>query len=93
MYDVEFPDEKVKEYAANVIAENILSQVDSEGFTLTLFNRILEFNKYETAIYNKDLYYRIRSGTRRMRKTTCGWKFLVLWKDGLETYITLKDMN
>ena len=32
IYDVEFPDGVVKQYAANVIAENILSQVDSEGF-------------------------------------------------------------
>ena len=28
LYDVEFPDGQVKEYAANVIAENLLSQVD-----------------------------------------------------------------
>jgi hypothetical protein len=28
MYDVEFPDGQVKEYAANVIAENMLSQID-----------------------------------------------------------------
>ena len=28
-----------------------------------------------------------------MRKTTCGWKLLVLWKDGSETWIPLKDMK
>ena len=26
-----------------------------------------------------------------MRKTTCGWKFLVLWKDGYETWVPLRD--
>ena len=30
VYDVEFPDGQVKEYAANVIAENMLTQVDDE---------------------------------------------------------------
>ena len=27
-----------------------------------------------------------------MRKTTCGWKFLVLWKDGSETWVSLNSM-
>ena len=31
IYDVEFPDGQVKEYAANIIAENMLTQVDSDG--------------------------------------------------------------
>ena len=36
LYDVEFPDGQVREYAANVIAENMLTQVDSDRFTLTI---------------------------------------------------------
>ena len=28
-----------------------------------------------------------------MRKSTCGYKFLILWKDGTETWIALKDMK
>ena len=28
-----------------------------------------------------------------MWKTTCGWKFLILWKEGTETWIALKDMK
>eukprot|EP00957_Ditylum_brightwellii_P188016 14314015-Ditylum_brightwellii.AAC.1 len=30
IYDVEFPDRQVHEYAANIIAENMLTQVDSD---------------------------------------------------------------
>ena len=33
IYDMEFPDGQVKEYAANIIAENMLTQVDSDGMT------------------------------------------------------------
>ena len=36
LYDVEFPDGQDREYAANVIAENMLTQVDSDSFTLTI---------------------------------------------------------
>ena len=34
VYDVKFPDGEVKEYLANIIAENLFSQADNEGFTL-----------------------------------------------------------
>ena len=50
VYDVEFPDGEVKEYSANIIAENLLSQVDDEGFTLTVFDSILEHTKDDNAI-------------------------------------------
>ena len=93
VYDVEFPDGEVKEYAANTIAENILCQVDSEGFTLSELDSILEYTKDESALEIKDLYFLTRSRTRRMRKTTCGWKLLVLWKDGSKTWLPLKDLK
>ena len=32
VYDIEFPDSDVKKYSANIIAENLLAQVDPEGF-------------------------------------------------------------
>jgi hypothetical protein len=35
VYNVEFPDGHIDEYAANIIAENIYSQVDSEGITFS----------------------------------------------------------
>ena len=38
IYDVEFPDGEVKEYDANTTAENILSTVDDEGYTVTEFD-------------------------------------------------------
>ena len=93
VYDVEFPDGEVKEYSANVIAENLLSQVDEEGFTMTVFDSILDYNKDDNAITKKDLYFRMRSGMEQMRKTTCGWKFLVLWNDDTETWVALKEMK
>ena len=41
IYEVEFPDGQVKDYAANVIAESMLTQDDSDGFTLTMMDSII----------------------------------------------------
>lgn len=94
IYDVEFSDGQVKEYAANIIAENMLTQVDSDGFSLTMMDGIIDYKRDDdVAISKKDMYIVTRRGTRRMRKTTQGWKLLVKWADGSETWIPLKDMK
>ena len=36
------------------------------------------------------MYITTKSGQRRMRQSTLGWKFLTLWKDGSESWIPLK---
>ena len=60
---------------------------------MTVFDSILDYNKDDNAITKKDLYFRMRSGMEQMRKTTCGWKFLVLWNDDTETWVALKEMK
>ena len=42
IYDVEFPDGEVKEYAANIIAENMLTQLDSAGMCTKLIEAIVD---------------------------------------------------
>ena len=42
IYDVEFHDGQVKEYAANIIGENVLTQVDSDGMSTTLMEAIVD---------------------------------------------------
>ena len=41
-YNVEFSDGQVKEYGTNIIAENMLTQVDSDGYSLSLMDSIIE---------------------------------------------------
>ena len=61
IYEVEFDDGIVKEYAANVIAENMLSQVDSDRVTIQLLESIVDYkrdklvtmSKADKYIYNK----------------------------------------
>ena len=42
VYDVKFPDSAIKKYAANVIAENILSQVNSNGYHTQELEQIVQ---------------------------------------------------
>ncbi len=92
-YDVEFPDGEVREYAANVIAENMYAQVDADGHTHTMLDSILDYSKDGNAVEMDDMYVTTKSGNRRMRQTTNGWKLLVQWKDGSEQWIPLKLMK
>ena len=41
-YEVEFSNGQVKEYGANIIAENMLTQVDSDGYSLSLMDSIID---------------------------------------------------
>ena len=54
---MEFIDGQVKEYGANIIAENMLSQVDSNGYSLMMMEGIADSRKDEPmAIILEDKY-------------------------------------
>jgi hypothetical protein len=94
VYEAEFPDGEIKEYSANVIAENMLTQVDSEGFSLTMIEGIVDYRKDEaTAVSKADMYVVTQRGQKKLRKSTAGWKLLVRWKDQTESWIHLKDLK
>ena len=42
IYEVEFEDGHVKYYRAKTITENMLTQVDSGGFTLTMMEGLID---------------------------------------------------
>jgi hypothetical protein len=54
VYEVEFPDGQMKEYAANTIAENMLTQVDSDGgYSTTLMQGIIDYREDDAAAVPK----------------------------------------
>ena len=94
VYEVEFPDGELQEYAANILAENMLSQVDDEGHNILLMRDIIDYKKDEAiAVPMEDKYLLTRSGQRRLRKTTQGWSFHVSWKDGTESWVKLAELK
>eukprot|EP00957_Ditylum_brightwellii_P061939 4700617-Ditylum_brightwellii.AAC.1 len=87
IYEVGFPDGEVKEYTANAIAENMLTQVDYEGFTTTMMEGIINRDRNEnTAVHIKDKYVMTYPNKRRLRKSTAGWKLQILWKGKSESW-------
>jgi len=66
VYEVEFPDGDVQEYAANVIAENMLSQVDSDGYSLSLIQGIVDHRSNSSAVPKSEKYIITQSGQRRL---------------------------
>ena len=73
VYEVEFPDGQIKEYSANLIVENMLTQVDEDGYTITMMEGIVDYHKDDAvAISKSDGFITTRSGQRRRRKSTQG---------------------
>jgi len=67
IYEVEFPDGQIKEYAANIIAKNILTQVDSDGYSITMMEGIIDYKKDNAVVVSKgDAYVVTHRGQRRM---------------------------
>ena len=94
MYDVEFSDGQVKEYGASIIAKNMLTQVDSDGYSISLMDSIIDHHKDPSqAIPIADKYITTKSGQRRLPKTMKGWKLLIKWKDESKAWINLADMK
>ena len=68
---MEFPDGQVKEYAANIIAEKMLTQVDSDGMSTTLMEAIVDHGRDESkALQHQDKYVQTKNGRCHIRKTT-----------------------
>jgi hypothetical protein len=94
MYEVEMPDGQVKEYCANIIAQNMLAQVDPDGFSTTLMEGIVDHRKDQNkAVSADDAHVTTKTGQKRLRKTTIGWDLLVRWKDQSESWVRLADMK
>ena len=57
MYEVEFINGQVKEYGANIVAGNMLTQVNSDRYSLMLMEGIVDYRKDESvAISMEDKY-------------------------------------
>ena len=93
VYDVKFTDGSIQDYGANVIVDNMYSQVDSESVLHYILYGILDFAKDTTAVQKSHQYIITKSGQRLMQKSTVGWNLLISWKDGSKQWIPLLVIN
>jgi hypothetical protein len=83
-----FDDGRVEAFSANMIAENMFEQIDSEGQIQRLLEEIIDHKKGSDAISGDMLI------KQKNKKTTRGWKLCVRWRDGSlswERLASLKD--
>ena len=93
MYDVEFEDGGVEAITANIIAENILSQIDEEGHRQLMLDKIIDHRTTKHAIPKGEGTFQTTYGVTRKKRTTRGWEICVRWKDGSHEWIALKDLK
>jgi hypothetical protein len=92
-YEVEFADVATDVFTANLIAENLYSQVDEEGNSYSVMGEIIDHESDGSAVHKDDGMEVTRDGSLRPRRTTKGWKLLVAWKGGSSSWIPLKDLK
>ena len=93
LYEIEYMDGSAEVVPANVIAENILSQVDEEGNGQLMIDEIINHRSNEDAVKHKHAFYTTSSGRSTRRGTTKGWELCVQWKDGSSHWVALKDLK
>ena len=72
-----------------MIADNMLSQVDSEGNHYQLINDISDHSVDGSSLKRRDVFIRSHVGNLHANKTTRGWKLEVKYKDGKLIWIPL----
>jgi hypothetical protein len=92
-YEVEFPDGSTEAFTANLIAENLLSQVDAEGRSYSILREIVDHRTNGKALSKDDASKMTKRGREQLRHTTQGWDIQVEWKDGSTSWVPLKDLK
>jgi hypothetical protein len=85
--EVEFPDGTIQDYAANVVAEALFTQVDQDGNRFLLLKEIIGHEKDASA----PLFEALQETRRRF--TTKGWSLHCLWADGSTSWEALRNLK
>jgi YD repeat-containing protein len=93
MYQVQFSDGTVQDYAANLIAEAIYSAVDDEGNQFVLMVEILDYRYTADALLPEQAWITSSNRNRHHVKTTKGCQLCVHWKDGSTSWETLANLK
>ena len=93
LYDVEFDDGTVRQYRANIIAQNLYEQIDDDGYFLTKLEAIIDYKKDSDALSQDESIIVTKSGQKRIRQSTRGWKMLVKFTDGSNQWVPLRILK
>ena len=83
----------MKKYTANLIAKNVLSQVDLNDYYTNTMEAILDHKRDGTAVRMADKFFKTKQGKPTQRHTTVGCLFLIKWKNGPKEWVHLKVLK
>ena len=78
---MEFHYGDITECTANVIAENMYAQVNSDGHNSRTLDSIIDYKKDHAALSCANMYIKTKSGRRIRRQSTTSWHLLIKWKN------------
>ena len=87
------PDGAAEAVTANIIAENLYSQVDDEGNQFQMLDEILDHRCTDEALTADEAFITTPSGAKRRVWTAKGVEHLVSFKDGSANWVPLKDLK
>lgn len=92
VYQLQFPDCRVEEYAVIMIAENLFEQADEDGWDRCIIEEFLDICKDDSIAVPKERgTYFNTAGVERNVVTTKGWEVQVKWRDKSTSWISFKD--
>ena len=83
----------MEQLAANIIAENMMSQVDSGGHHYQVLTEVTDHKNDDSAIAKVDGFIKSSIGKLHRKRTTRIWRLLVEWKDGPFDWVPLKELK
>lgn len=92
-YEVEIADGTTREFYANVLAENMFAQVDTDGHEFELLLEIVDHKKDGSALTKEEGFLVTKSNRKVRKRTTRGWKLLVMWKSGTTDWIPVSQLK
>ena len=92
-YEIEFADDTTEVLTDNIIADNILAQVDEEGNHKIILYEIIDHRQNVNAIGKEDAFTKMLNGMKRRKMSTAGWQLCIQWKYGSTYRVALKDIN
>jgi hypothetical protein len=92
-YMVNFDDGIQTELTANMIAESLYSQYDSNGNQYVLLEEIVDHQRHPAAVKLSDQRIVRADGKIYLKHSTIGWQLFRQWKDGSTAWENLADLK
>ena len=92
VYEIEFPDGGVEEFATNTIIESLYDSIDGNARSSSFITGVIDHRKDDTALSNDESLVKLNDHVKRVA-TTKGWELKVQWLDGTSNWLPLKDVK